>query len=186
MKQRCDGFIFLLTLCIILVVSLLLITGLHHILLYHKALNQQEIQHRNFYQLEHVARQLVRISRADMDKECIVAKDAPNQMIQQLSRNQGCLLIMGQIKFRYLIEDLGDFPCLVVHQQHQKYASHHTRISMMMMGEDDNTTSALQLRWIRTSALLDCPGIEHSVNSGISSWRYLPTIEPFKTRNFAP
>ena len=186
MKQRCEGFIFLLTLCIILVVSLLLITSLHHILLYHKALNQQEIQHRNFYQLEHLARQLVLTSRAAMDKDCIVAKDAPNQIIQQLIHNQGCLLVIGQSKFRYMIEDLGDFPCLVVHQQQQKYASHHTRISMLMIGEDDSTTSVLQLRWIRASAFLECIGIEHSVNSGISSWRYLPTIEPFKTKNFVP
>lgn len=185
MKQREEGFIFLLTLCIIMVVSLLLITGLHHVLLYHKALNQQEIQHQNFYQLEHLARQLVGSSHTVTNRDCVINTDAPNQIIQHLSHNQGCLLISGQIKYRYMIEDLGDFPCLVVYQRQLKYASHHIRISIVRTG-DANNTSALQLRWIRPSAILDCPYAEHLVKSGISSWRYLPAIESFKTKKFVP
>lgn len=176
MNKQCGGFIFFMTLCIILVISVLLITCLHHVLLYHKALNKQELRHQSFYQLEDLAGQLARSSHLAIDKNCIELGDSANQVIQQLIHNEGCSLVVGQASYRYLIEDLGDFPCLVIHQEQSKHATRHLRVSVLLLADDENTASVLQLRFIKPSSAIDCPGAEYTVTPGISSWRYLPAI----------
>ena len=174
MKKQCSGFIFLMTLCVILVISLLLITCLHHILLYHKALNQRELQHQRFYHLEDLAVELAHASVATNTDKCIEHGDAANEVIQRLIDNQGCSFIDGQARYRYLIEDLGDFPCLVLSLQ--KHASRHIRVTLLLLTDDENTASVLQLRFIKPSANIHCTGEVHIVTEGISSWRYIPAI----------
>ncbi|MCL9682721.1 type II secretion system protein [Legionella maioricensis] len=174
MKKQCSGFIFLMTLCVILVISLLLITGLHHVLLYHKALNQQELQHQHFYQLEHLAVQLAHIATGASAKSCVEYGDAANEVIQRLIENQGCSLTDGQARYRYLIEDLGDFPCLVFPGQNR--ASRHFRITLLLLKDDENSASVLQLRMIKPSGMIRCSGEERAVTEGISSWRYIPAV----------
>ncbi|BCA96299.1 hypothetical protein TUM19329_26600 [Legionella antarctica] len=178
MSKQYSGFIFLMTLCVILVISSLLITCLHHVLLYHKALNQQEQQHQNFYQLEALALQLARASKVAIADNCIEHGDAANEVIQRLINNQGCSLIDGQSQYRYIIEDLGDFPCLVLHDH--KHATRHNRVSLLLLGENGNTVSVLQLRMIKPSAVMGCSGGEHEVTTGIGSWRYIPDINSSK------
>lgn len=174
MKKQCGGFIFLMTLCIILVISLLLITCLHHVLLYYKGLNQRELQHQSFYQLEGLAVQLAHASKLTSTENCVEYGDAANEVIQRLIDNQGCSLTEGRSKYRYVIEDLGDFPCLVLPAQ--KRASRHIRITLLLLNDNGNADSVLQLRIIKPSAVLHCSGEEHAVTAGISSWRYIPAV----------
>jgi hypothetical protein len=176
MNKQSSGFIFLMTLCVILVISLLLITCLHHILLYHKALNQRELQHQHFYHLEDLAVELARASRVTNAESCIEHGDAANKVIQRLIDGQGCSFTDGQARYRYLIEDLGDFPCLVLSLQ--KHASHHIRITLLLLADDENPASILQLRFIKPSAVIHChcAGEVRVVTEGISSWRYIPAI----------
>ncbi len=178
MIKQCSGFIFLMTLSIILVISLLLITCMHQVLLYHKALNQQEQQHQNFYQLEELAVQLGNASRGVITERCIEYGDAANEAIRSLINNQGCSLTDGQSKYRYIIEDLGDFPCLVPHQQ--KRSTHHIRVSLLSFSDNGTAASVLQLRIIQPSAVIGCSGEEHKVTTGVSSWRYIPAITEWR------
>ena len=175
MNRRCGGFIFFMTLCIVLVISLLLITCMQHVLLYHKALNKQELRHQNFYQLENLALQLA--SAAHLNKQCMKQRDSANQVIEELTNNEGCLLVVEQHRYRYMIEDLGDFPCLVAHLKQNKRATHHLRISIVLLADEENTASLLQIRFIKPSEALGCFGKEHLVTPGLSSWRYFPTLK---------
>lgn len=177
MKKGGDGFILFMTLCTVCVISVLLIASMQHVLLLHKAINQQELAHQNFYQLEDLAKQLANAPSLAIKKNCIqYGADSANQVLQQLKENEGCLLLIGQTSYRYIIEDLGDFPCLVFYRNSQKFASHHTRISIMSVADNKNQASALQLRFIKPSTPVKCLEVERKIKSGISSWRYIPVL----------
>jgi hypothetical protein len=170
MMKQGAGFIFFMTLCILSVISILLVTCMHHVLLYHKAINQLEQRHQNFYQLEQLATLI--INTAQSNSSCLKSSNTPNQIIIQLLNNRGCLITVGSSRFRYMIEDLGDFPCLMVKQR----ASHHLRLSMVLLADGEHEASGLQLRLIQSSEKKECFGKIHQINSGISSWRYFSSL----------
>ncbi|CEG57562.1 hypothetical protein [Legionella fallonii] len=176
MKNRNKGFILLMTLCAVLVISALLITCLHHILIYRKALNKQESQHQNFYQLEDIAKRLAQIPSVTTNRSCVATQDVANETVQWLIKGRGCLLTVSQTQYRYIIEDLGDFPCLILHNKQQKRATHHIRVSVLLLANEEHQSSLLQLRFIKPALTENCMGEEHVVNEGISSWRYLATL----------
>lgn len=165
MSKQGQGFIFLLTLCLILVISTLFLTCLHHILLYRKSLQQQEIQHQGFYQLERLAKLLREQSYQSLDKHCAFAGDSPNQILKQLLARQGCSLSALEENYQYRIEDLGDFTC-----------THHWRLSLLELPKEPKTASALQIRFIEPSTASTCTGEKQPLHAGISSWRYLPDL----------
>ena len=172
MKQ-CNGFILLVTMIIIAVISLLILTSMQHILLYYKAINKQELLHRSFYQFEKVAYQLTHSGFSSINRACIVYADSANQIIQNLLHHQGCSL--SNSSYYYLIEDLGEFPCLITNHKGRKYATHHQRISVMQM-EEGIPSSFLQIRFISVGGTIACFTKEHSIRLGISSWRYFSSI----------
>ncbi len=176
MKRKNEGFILLMTLCVLIIMSALLITCLHHILLYHKALNTQEQQHQNFYQLEYIAKQLVHSSSVTVKSSCVETQDVANEVIQWLIKGQGCALTIGQEHYRYIIEDLGNFPCLILYKQQQKYVTHHLRVSLLLLANEEHGGSLLQLRFVKPATTGSCIGEEHQIKAGISSWRYLSTV----------
>ena len=171
MTNKNRGFILLMTLLVILVISLLGITCLHHVLLYHKAVNSLEVQHYNFYQLEHLAIELASVKTSQLDKDCILHKDLANGVIVQLKKQQGCLLVLGTSKYYYFIEDLGDFPCLKVYESGLNYSTHHRRVTLMLLGEN-GSHSLVQIRYIIPIQNQTCVKTVRTVRSGISSWRY--------------
>lgn len=174
MKKNCGGFILLLTILTTLVISMLSITGLHHILLYHKTLNKQKEHHQNFYELERVAANFMRSD--SLDKDCVETQDMANEAIKWLTQGKGCIVTWSQKRYLYLVEDLGVFPCQVMEQQKPK-AAHHLRISLLLLDPKDNTHPLLQIRFIKPStAAVHCSGQEHPVSEGISSWRYMPIL----------
>ncbi len=167
MNHKSSGFILLMTLLIILVLSALGLTCLNQVLLYHKALNSMEVQHERFYQLEHFALELARMSSSSV-KECVIYKDIANGVIAQLRKQKGCLLSVSGDKYRYLIEDLGDFPCLKVHKSSHNEATHHIRVTVM-----SNNNSILQIRYLTPTHSQKCIGTVQFVTPGIKSWRLL-------------
>ncbi|WP_298623208.1 type II secretion system protein [uncultured Legionella sp.] len=174
MKKECSGFVFLMTLCIILVISLLLFTVMHQVLLYGKAINRLEIHHQRFYQIEDTMKYLIQLKPDLIGENCIINAQSANKAITLLSRKEGCLLINNGVQYRYLIEKLGNFPCLVVHQNEQSKATHHTRITLLQNPDEIHPmSSVLQIRHIKMTNSLSCLGEEREVSSGISSWRYL-------------
>jgi hypothetical protein len=175
MKRHDLGFILLVTLLIIIVVTLLILTSMQHILLYYKAINKQEVVHRSFYQLEKMAMEIAHSPTLLSNQNCIVREDSANQVMHFLRQKKGCNSINGSLHYYYLIEDLGEFPCLVIERDGHKSASYHRRISVMQIN-DGEPASFLQIRFISIGSVRICYNSEHIVTLGMSSWRYLPEI----------
>jgi hypothetical protein len=173
MKKQDHGFIFLMTLIVTAIMSLLTLTSMNQIALYFKAMNKQHKIHHNFYQLEAVALQLVR--HVDTNHNCMSSQDAANQVVEKLLHFEGCALKQKGSDYRYFIEDLGMFPCLVVPIQNLKYASYHRRISVLRM-EEGIPESLIQIRFITQGARLPCFSQERVISVGVVSWRYLSLL----------
>lgn len=167
------GFVLLMTLGIIFLMSMLLFASMQHVLVYFKAINQQESQHQHFYQLEHLANQLIATHPLAFGASCLVRNRSVNQILHQLSHQKGCIFIEDHIQYRYLINDLGSFPCLVVQKNHQEYASHHYSLSLFVETKE-GVASVLQVRFIQLGLVMQCVGEKHFLTTGMSSWRYLP------------
>lgn len=152
---------------------------MQHVLTFYKAINKQEVQHRNFYQLEHIALQLAQIKTSKFETKCVGHKDSANQVIQQLNQGGGCSLNAGEFYYRYFIEELGDFPCLGV-QEDQKHCSiRHRRVTLILISEE-NPSSLLQIRYL--TPIKEQPGLTERqiVSGGLSSWRYLSDLSEFR------
>ncbi|HAU1638323.1 TPA: hypothetical protein JBJ33_12610 [Legionella pneumophila] len=182
MKKTDSGFILLMTLCITFLMSLLVLASLQQIFLQYKALNSQETFHQNFYQLEHWVMRLTRSPLLYARKDCYVQKDyGANHVINELVSSKGCLLTFGRKKYRYFIEDLNEFSCLVLNKDGQKHASHHLRFTVLQY-EEYGEPSIMQLRFIKSgSNLSSCSEEEIQVKEGVISWRYLSDYKNFKT-----
>ena len=176
MKKHAQGFIFLMTLICTAVISLLIVTSMQHILLYYKAINKKEALHHHFYQLEEVAMELAQTAFSADTEGCVSKKDSANQVIQQLARHEGCSLKHGTTRYQYLIEDLGEFPCLISFKKGQKRATQHRRVSVIQM-EEEFPFSLLQLRFIALGSAAPCLETEHAIALGVSSWRYFASLD---------
>lgn len=171
-RPRDTGFILLMTLLILAVISLLVLNSMHHVLLYYKAINKQEVFHDRFYQLEHIALQLVQQNKS-LNPDCILHSDSANQVVQDLQNRKGCILVNGFSQYQYILEELGEFPCLVVHLRGKKLATRHQRVTVVSMG-NNIPISVIQMRVIHSARAIPClRKKEHSVPLGISSWRYI-------------
>ncbi|KTD06407.1 hypothetical protein Lgra_3184 [Legionella gratiana] len=171
MKKE-KGFIFTVTLLMIMVISLLLLASMQHILLYHKVINRQEESHKNFYNLENVARQLSKKYVTSSTLNCVIKEESQNQVLHKLLHHQGCSLSHEGLQYEYLIEDLGEFSCLVAWSKNRKYATHHQRLSIVQLDKGE-PLSFLQVRSIAVGKLANCFVKEHIAPIGISSWSYL-------------
>ncbi|MFT4059960.1 MAG: type II secretion system protein [Legionella sp.] len=168
-----SGFIFLITLIVIAVISILVLSSMQQILVYYKAENKAEELHRNFYQLEDVAIQLVKSFQSNLT--CMAHQDSANLAIEYLLQHQGCIFTTGTNEYHYFIEDLGNFPCFIAYKHGRKYSTYHRRISVIHI-KSGEPQSLLQLRFIAAGAVLKCQAQEHVIHFGISSWRYLAAI----------
>jgi Tfp pilus assembly protein PilX len=175
--MKSQGFIFILTLCITTVMSLLVLSGMQHVLLYQRAASKQEKLHQRFYQLEHTARGIIGATEHTW-ANCMYLQNSANQVIQELIKKNGCSLRLGDSKYRYMIEDLGTYPCLVNYAQETPKATHHFRLTVLGYFSEEEGVSAVQIRVVkRSSALLFCDRKVSMVNTGISSWRFLSRLD---------
>ncbi len=175
MNHKDSGYIFLLTLCIILVISLLGVTIMQHVLLYHKAVNRREQQHHEFYQLEHLALELARANNNNINNNCILYGDHANKIVTKLKNNKGCTLRIEGLKYHYFIEELGDFSCMLAIKKDKQYSTHHRRVSLMLHRKQ-LPNSLIQIRYLRPIRLQDCIGTVSHVHLGLNSWRYLASV----------
>ncbi|HHY0701637.1 TPA: type II secretion system protein [Legionella anisa] len=173
-SRKNQGFILFITLLIIGVISLLILTSMQHVLLYYKTINKQEVLHQNFYQLEGVALRLLH-QHTTLNSDCVIRSDSANQVIHNLLEHKGCSLKSGLTQYKYYIEDLGEFPCLVVRYKGRKSASHHQRVTVAPF-EEGSPVSLLQIRLISSGRAIPCLATEHVTPLGVSSWRYLPSL----------
>jgi hypothetical protein len=166
MKKYSQGFIFLITLMMTSVISLLVLAFMQHLLVYQKFLNQEEKGQQEFHQLETLALKLVNTS------SCITHSDSANGTVDRLLHKEGCVFK----NYRYYIEDLGTFSCLTVNIDGKNRATNHRRISIVQL-KDGIPYAALQVRFINASSLADCPTTEHAIKIGLSSWRYIVAVD---------
>lgn len=173
--KKYKGFIFIVTLLMITVISLLSLASMQHILLYHKVINRQEESHKNFYNLEAVTKQLSQKYMLLPVFDCVHQEDSPDHALYKLLHHQGCSITNEGLQYQYLIEDLGEFPCLVALSKNRKYATHHRRLSIVQL-EKGNPLSFLQVRLVSLGGDPNCLTNEHVTPLGVSSWRYLASI----------
>lgn len=169
MKQE-KGFILIFTVCIITLVSLLVLSSMNNLLLYQRAASKREMMHQDFYQLERIAWRLIELSPRHFESCTYQGEHA---RMRQLLEQKGCSLkIKGRI-YRYLVEDLGLYPCLMIVKEQALHASRHFRFSVLASPTQGHNAALIQLRVIRLAPAQVCSESISYVNQGISSWRYL-------------
>ncbi len=166
MRQK--GIVLFMTMIILSILALLILSLMQAILLYVKANNQLIQRHQAFYQLEAASNQLGVFSVED--RRCMVSEKDPNEVIELLQRQHGCTSVVGQQSYRYLVEDLGVYPCLQIKLGTRLRSSHHWLLSVTTEGP---IFELLQLRIARVADLAPCDGASIMINEGVISWRHL-------------
>lgn len=170
MKEKNTGFVLLLTLCSIMVISMLLLTCMQQITLYRKAINRREMQHQRFYQLEEAMQYLMK--RGVKNKACIMKGKSANWSLKILTQHQGCSLSLGAFQYRYLYESLDSYPCWVVSDSEQNFLAAFKRLTLLQ----EEGGVVLQVSFISKGELSTCTEKLRILKSGISSWRYFVTV----------
>jgi hypothetical protein len=157
--------ILLTTIVMIIVLTMLVLTLMQAVFLYIKVSNQVVSKHEALYQLEAVAHKLIMLKN---DPNCIITEGDPNQMIDLLQHNRGCSFDDNQRHYRYVVDDLGLFPCLQIVSGKKKYSTHHWLITVAAVGGQD----ILQLRIAKQARELTCNFLEErQIHQGVISWR---------------
>lgn len=175
MSVKYQGFILVMTLLMLFVISMLVMTCLQEVWLYHQAMNSRAEQHQSFYHMERIAMELAKSDLLDIKGNCVIDGDQANHIWQTLKEHHGCSINVEQSQFKYLVEDLGDYPCLVALVNHQEFMTHHHRVSVFSES-GEKSTSLLQVRVINPASTKVCSQEPLSVKLGVSSWRYLIKI----------
>jgi type II secretory pathway pseudopilin PulG len=164
MRLPARGFILLTTLLLMVIMSVLVLTAMQQILLFAKALQHQKTQEMQFYELESLAYRL--ISDKGIDAHCIKPEMDANAILAQVAK-RGCVIQEGRLQYRYLIEDLGDYACLMVKFKDQMHPSHHTRITVMQ------NSRYIQIRMIKKGESTNlCEEEWGLLKEGVSCWRH--------------
>lgn len=150
-----QGYILILTLCITALMSLLWLSNMQHLLLFQQASNRAEEQHQRFYQLEFLARSLIKMP-LKKHSGC------------RFDLNNYCEIKLQDQQYQYQVEDLGEYPCLVTQKNGKLTSTHHYRFTL----KDNRST--LEIRVMKPSTLPYCDQKIKPVIAGISSWRFLP------------
>jgi hypothetical protein len=172
MKQSCKGFILVATLLMLLVFALLIVTGLQQTALYLKTITRQEEAHQKFYGMEYIAEHLAKYGHLERNSKCISRNQLSDKELIQVLNNSECVLPAGESRFKYFIEDLGDFPCLVIAKGELNYMSHHYRLTIIHENTDEPNTLLLQLRYFTISGVSECKSMVERVKEEVSTWRY--------------
>jgi len=170
MNTHDKGFIFISTLLMVSVISLLVLTSMHHVLIYFKAINAVEKQHQELYQLERQALKIAKMKSGSIDPHCMLMNGSANKVIRLLQENKGCSLAVGKNQYQYFVEDLKDDPCFIHEINRTMFSTHHRRVTII---QRDNATALLQIKYVSVIPNQICLGSMRTVPLGLSSWRYV-------------
>ena len=166
------GVVLFTTMIMLSILTLLILSLMQAILLTVKASNQLAKRHEVFYQLEAAAIQLSGSNFSHEEQACTVSEKNPNEVIELLQRHHGCIKMIGRQSYRYLIVDLGAYPCLRIKSGSQLKSSHHWLLSIATEG---SVFEVLQLRIARAVDLVQCVGNEIIISEGTVSWKHFTT-----------
>lgn len=149
--------------------TLLILVGLQTLTLHQKNNHKQIQSHDQFYQLESVMYQLV---KQPHPSSCQVTIDSPNQSVELLRRQHGCLIQEAKLTYRYVLSDLGIHPCLKIKVDQQVVDSQQMLCTVVSL---DNPRQILQTRWAWPTQLnTRCQGPQALIlKTGLMSWREL-------------
>ncbi|MDP3705800.1 MAG: hypothetical protein Q8R24_07800 [Legionellaceae bacterium] len=174
MKTPQRGYILLTTLLMMGIVTILVLSLMQGVYLDLKMSNQLTKTHDEFYQLESSAQKIKNHMSAYTLRPCVIHEWDPNRIDAALLRQQGCRLNDSQTESqRYIISDLGIFPCLEIILEDVGYASHHWLISIM---SERRPSYLLQLRTAvpEPESLATCElAQKRSIRAGMISWRHV-------------
>lgn len=169
------GYILLTTLLMIGILTILVLSLMQSVYLDFKMSNQLTMNHQAFYQLESVAKKITNHISEYASQPCVIQEWDPNRVDTVLIRQHGCAISdMQQTElkqtYRYIISDLGVYPCLEIVLDDIRYSSHHWLISIM---SERLPTYFLQIRTATIEQLRACelPNVR-KISSGVMSWRY--------------
>lgn len=158
-----------MTIIMIVILTMLVLTLMKAVFLYIKVDNQVVIKHEALYELEAVAHKLINVQ---MDPNCVVIIDDPNQALDLLLHHGGCSLIDNNRQYYYVVDDLGLYPCLQMISGKKIDSSHHWLITVATVPPRQEI---LQLRIAKPAQAMACDFVEaRQINEGVISWRYLP------------
>lgn len=160
------GMILLTTIVMISILTMIVASLLQSVMLYIRSANQAIRYQKVFHQLEAMTKN-IDLSHSN----CTVYNKNPNQLIAMLRMHQGCLVTDNQLSYEYLIEDLGNYPCLPIVIDKQHYSSRQWYVTV--------STPELMLQWrlAQVGSLSDCKGITSKpIHAGVMSWRKIVSI----------
>lgn len=164
--MRQQGMVLFTCMMMLAISSLLILSLMQAFFLYVKASAALAKRHQAFYQLEAFANQLRASNLSLMDSRCRVEDKNPNEVLSMLKNHVGCEHAEGEDTYRYLVEDLGEYPCL---QINASMGSHHWLISIARI---DSKFEPLQIRVAVQVESIQCDGRISYIHAGILSWRH--------------
>lgn len=165
MSYRQRGIVLLTTMMILVIVTLLILSLMQGVFLYIKSSHQIMRHHEVFRQMEIMA--TTRNLRSNA--ACVVQDKNPNQLVDMLSANQGCIIGEGPHQYRYIVDDLGLYPCLQLVVDEVVQGSHHWLVTLASMKPPK---LVLQLRMVEPAEASKCElGMARQIHSGVISWR---------------
>ena len=164
--------VLLTTLILIAILTGLMLSLMQSVLLYYKVIAQVTRQHDLFYELERVTHQVQLDYQQGRLHQCIVQDSHLDETRPALRPKPGCVLTQNNHTYPFLIEDLGDHPCLRGMKGDRRHASHHVRITVLSSSLGQ---AYLQIRVAEpaTQVLVCTDAVTRLIPWGVISWRYV-------------
>ena len=162
--SRMQGIVLLTTMMMIAILTMLVLSLMQGVFLYIKSCNQIVTNHDVIYQMEAIAGKLELSTSA-----CIVRNKNVNQLVEQLAENGGCLFDEGARQYKYVLADLGLYPCLQINLDETLYGSHHWLITIKTV-QPPNMIVQLRFATIAKATVCELSTV-HRIKPGVLSWR---------------
>lgn len=170
------GFILINTIYILTLLALLILTLQKNILLDIKIINELNILHNNFYELESSALEILpNIDFANIADNCVLSNQK-NLFAYQNIKRVGC---KGISKINsdvfYTITDLGEYPCIRTLIEDSDYPTHHYLINFI---EKKLFAKILQIRYVvpeeKIAPILQKSAFDRNLTCKKTMSRYIP------------
>jgi len=165
-NRQQGGIVLLTTMMMLMLLTVLVLSLMKSVFLYIKSSHQVIDNHQLFRQIEQISKTLDMRSAA-----CVVQDKNPNQLIEMMSMNQGCLIVEGNHQYSYLLDDQGRYPCLQIEVDGILYGSQHWLLTIASM-QPPNIILQLRVAKAIDTAQCELPMV-HQIHAGVLSWRKL-------------
>ncbi|KTD45329.1 hypothetical protein Lqui_2800 [Legionella quinlivanii] len=159
-----QGMILIVFSLILNFIALLVMAQSESLFLFYKNLGQMIHIQSEIQFLEEEAIRLLKQKKST----CTVFNQGANEILHQLQSRSACCIRHEEQKYCYLLEDLGEFPCLRIKN---KYKSHQWRITL---SNDQLRPFIMQIRYAEATGSQQCLENQFRViEEGVQSFRIL-------------